>query len=146
MRLFASCEIDRSADEVFAFVSDASNNPRWQKGQQSCEWISSPPIRLGSTYEQRARFLGRTVTNRFEVIEHEPGRAITIESTEGSFPIRVRRSVEPLGASRSRVMAEIDGEPGGFFRLFGPILRRVAQRSVNADYARLKGLLDEGDT
>ena len=142
MKLFATCEIDRPADDVFGFVSDSSNNPQWQKGQLSCVWTSPPPIGVGSTYEQQARFLGRTVTNRFEVIEHQPGHSITIESTEGSFAITVRRSVDPLGEGRSRVMAEIDGQPGAFFRLVGPVLRRVAQRSVNADYARLKRLLE----
>lgn len=142
MRLSVDCEIGRPAGEVFAFVSDASNNPRWQKGQRSCEWTSPPPIGVGSTYQQEARFLGRTVINRFEVIEYEPGRAITIESTEGSFPITVRRSVEPVDASSTRMRAEIEGEPGGFFRLVGPILHRFAQRSVDADYARLKRLLE----
>ncbi|MCW2633576.1 MAG: Polyketide cyclase / dehydrase and lipid transport, partial [Pseudonocardia sp.] len=29
-------EIDRPAAEVFAFVSDVGNNPRWQQGQRSC--------------------------------------------------------------------------------------------------------------
>jgi len=99
---------------------------------------------VGSTYEQRARFLGRTVTSTFVVTDHEPGRSITIESTSGSFPITVRRSVEPIDEGRTRVTAEIDGDPGRFFRLFGPLLRRLAQRSVNADYARLRAILEDG--
>lgn len=142
MRLSAHREIDRPAGEVFAFISDASNNPRWQKGQRSCEWTTPPPIGVGSVYEQEARFLGRTVTNRFQVTEYEPGRSITIRSTGGSFPITVRRSVEPTGNGRSRVTADIQGEPGRFFRLMGPLVRRLAQRSVDADYDRLKGLLE----
>lgn len=146
MKLQARRQIDRPGEEVFAFVSDASNNPRWQKGQRSCVWTSPPPTGVGSTYEQEARFLGRTVTSRFEVTEYEPGRSITIRSTEGSFPITVRRSVEPLGDGRSRVTAEIEGEPGGFFRLVGPALRRLAQRSVDADYDRLQQLLETGET
>lgn len=60
-------------------------------------WTTPPPIGVGSVYEQRAHFLGRTVTNSFEVTGYEPGRSITIRSTGGSFPIAVRSSVEPLG-------------------------------------------------
>lgn len=142
MDLFATRTIERPAEEVFAFVSDSSNNPRWQKGQISCVWTSPQPIGVGSTYQQVARFLGRTVTNQFEVIEHDPGRSITIRSISGSFPITVRRSVEALGPSRSRVTAEISGEPGAMFRVAGPLLRRLAQRSVDADYDRLKSLLE----
>lgn len=142
MRLGAQRDIDRTANEVFGFVSDVSNNPRWQTGQQSCAWTSPPPVRVGSTYAQEARFLGRTVTSLFEVTEYEPDRSITIRSTGGSFPITVRRTVEPLGDNRSRVTAEIDGEPGRFFRLAGPLLHRLAQRSVDGDYDRLKQLLE----
>lgn len=142
MDLNATREIGRPAKVVFDFVSDSSNNPRWQKGQRSCVWTTSAPHGLGSVYEQEARFLGRTVSTRFQVVEYDPGRSITIESIESSFPIRVRRSVEPLGPDRSRVTAEISGEPGGFFGMIGPALRRLAQRSVDADYDRLVKLLE----
>ena len=145
MDLNARRDIDRPAAEVFAFVSDSSNNPRWQKGQLSCVWTSPPPIGVGSTYDQEARFLGRLVRNTFEVIEYQAGHAITIRSVEGSFPITVRRTVEPLSPKQSRVSAEISGEPGSIFSVAGPLLRRFAQRSVDADYDRLKLLLDSGD-
>ena len=97
MRMSAEREISRPAEDVFAFVSDSSNNPRWQKGQQSCQWTSAPPIGVGSTYEQEARFLGRTLLNRFEVIEHDPGRSITIRSGRGEFS---DRGASQCGANR----------------------------------------------
>ncbi len=142
MRLSATQTIDGPAGEVFAFVSDATNNPRWQRGMRSCAWTSPPPIGVGSTYRQEARFLGRTLVTEFEVVDHEPGRSITIRSTSGPFPITVRRSVTPIDASSSRVEAAISGDPGRFFRIAGPLLQRLAQRSVTADYRRLKTLLD----
>jgi uncharacterized protein YndB with AHSA1/START domain len=142
VRLSAERVISRPAAEVFAFVADSSNNPRWQKGQQSCEWTSAPPIGVGSTYDQVARFLGRTLVNRFEVIEYGPGRSMTIRSDEGSFPIEVRRSVEPIDPTRTRLTAEIKGEPTGMFRLAAPLVRWFGQRSVDADYDRLKTLLE----
>ena len=146
MRLSATREIERPAEDVFAFFADASNNPRWQKGQVSCEWVTPPPVEVGSIYQQEARFLGRRVLTRFEVVEYIPGRVIAINSVESSFPIRVRRTVEPLGSSRSRVTTDIKGDPGGFFRIVGPMLGWLAQHSVDADYDRLKQLLDSGQT
>lgn len=142
MQLSAAQTIDRQAGEVFAFVSDATNNPRWQRGMRSCAWTSPPPIGVGSTYRQEAKFLGRTLVTEFEVVDHEPGRSITMRSTSGPFPITVRRSVTPIDASSSRVEAVISGDPGRFFRIAGPLLQRLAQRSVTANYRRLKTLLD----
>jgi uncharacterized membrane protein len=142
MHLSATREIARPADEVFAFFADASNNPLWQQGQRSCVWTTAPPIGLGSTYDQEARFLGRRVLSRFQVVEFDSGRLITIRSIRGSFPIQVRRSVEPIRRDRCRVIADINGEPKGFFRLASKPLQRLAQRSVDADYDRLKELLE----
>jgi carbon monoxide dehydrogenase subunit G len=144
VKLSATRDIARPAALVFAFLSDSSNNPLWQKGQVSCVWTSPPPISVGSTYEQEARFLGRRVASTFEVVEHEPGRSITIQTTAGSFPIRVHRRVEPIDDTTCRVTADISGEPRGFFRLAGRVLERLAQRSVDADYDRLTRLLDAG--
>lgn len=143
MKLDSSIEIDRPADETFAVISDFSRNPEWQRGMKSARWTSEPPIRVGSTYEQLARFLGRDVVTTFEVVAYEAGRSVTIESRKSSFPIKVTRAVAPLGPSRSRVTAHIVGEPGPFFRIFGPLLRVMAERSVRGDYERLRRLLED---
>lgn len=142
VHLAASQIIHRPAHDVFAFVADAANNPRWQRGMRSCRWTSPPPIGLGSTYRQEASFLGRRIVTDFAVVDHTPGRSITIESTSGPFPIRVRRSVTPIDDRTSRVDADITGDPGRFFRLAAPLVQPMAQHSVTADYHRLKALLD----
>lgn len=138
----ATIEIDRDPEEVFDYLSDFSRNPEWQSGMTSCEWTSEPPVEVGSTYEQQAKFLGRTLTNSFEVVALEPGRSITISSTDGTFPITVTRAVEPLPDGGSRVSATVEGDPSGVFRLAEPVLRRMVRRSVAGDYRRLKGILE----
>ncbi|MEM7288593.1 MAG: SRPBCC family protein [Actinomycetota bacterium] len=138
----ASIEIGRPADEVFAYLADMANNPTWQKGQQSCEWTSDPPLRLGSTYDQVASFLGKTIRSSFEVTEFEDGRLIRIVSTGGSMPIDVTRSVEPIGDDRCRVHARVRGEAPRAMRLLGPVLDRLVRSSVTKDYRRLKELLE----
>lgn len=139
----AAIEIDRPADDIFAYISNFENNPLWQRGMKEARFITDPPLAEGSQYEQVASHLGQPVMTRFEVTEFQPGRSITIESIESTFPIKVTRSVEPLDDGRCRVSAEIQGEPGRRIRLLGPLVRRFAQRAINADYQRLKELLEE---
>lgn len=140
--LSSTIEIQRPADDVFAVISDFSRNPEWQGGMRRAHWTSEPPLRVGSTYDQVARFLGRDVITSFEVVAFEPGRSVTIESRESSFPITVTRTVEPTGTDRSRVTATISGQPGRFFFLVAPLLRPLVERSVRRDYRRLKELLE----
>ena len=56
-----SVEIERPAEEVFAFLEEVENSTLWLTNLRSCVWTSSPPIRVGSTYDQVARFLGKTL-------------------------------------------------------------------------------------
>ena len=138
----ATVDVNRPASEVFAFLADFANNPRWQGGMRSAHWTSEPPHGVGSTYEQVASFLGKEVRSSFEVEEFAPGASVTIRSTSGSFPIRVTRTVEPLGEARSRVTAHVAGDPSGFYRVAAPLLGWMVRRSVRRDYRRLRELLE----
>ncbi len=131
-------EIERDAAEVFAYLADFENNPRWQGGMQSCAWTSDARTEVGATYVQQAKFFGRRIDTHFRVTAVQPARSISIESTVSTFPIQVTRSVEPLGAGRCRVTAHVRGQPTGLLQLLSAVVRR----SIRKDYARLKALLE----
>ena len=136
--------IERAPEDVFAYITNFENNPHWQSGMVSARFTSDPPLAIGSTYSQVAKFMGRRVESSFVVIAYEPGRLIKITTTSGSFPITVTRSVEPA-QDRSLVRAIVEGDSSGFFKLAEPLMRRMVQRSVNSDYTRLKELLESAD-
>ena len=127
--------------EVFAYLSNFENNPKWQSGMREARFTSEGSLRLGPTYEQVASFLGRPVLSTFEVIAYEPGQMVKATSTSGSFPITFTRivSAEEEG---TRVTAVIEGDASGFFKLAEPLLARFVQRSVDNDYANLKKILE----
>ena len=90
----ASLDIERPAADVFTYLADMSNNPKWQRGMKACTWTSEPPLRLGSTYDQEASFLGKKIVSSFEVVEFVAGERIRIKTTGGTMPIDVTRTVE----------------------------------------------------
>jgi hypothetical protein len=134
--------INRPAGAVFTFVSDVTNNPRWQNGMRSCVWTSPPPHGAGATYDQTARFLGRDIVSRFVVAEFDPGRMIRFKTTESPFPIDERRTVAPASETSSRIRVHLQGDASRVFRLFAPLLSGMVGRSVRRDYQRLKRLLE----
>lgn len=135
-------EIRRPAATVFAYIADMANNPQWQRGQTSCQWTSEPPLQVGSTYDQVASFLGKTIRSSFEVTEFEPGHRIRIVSTAGTMPIDVTRTVEAIGDGRCTVTARVQGTAPLPMRLLGPLLDRLVERSVRGDYGRLRDRLE----
>lgn len=136
-------DIDRSAAEVFEYLEEVENNPRWLSGMRSSRWTSQPPVGVGSTYAQVSQFLGRQINTSFVVTRHEPGRLITIESREGSsFPITVTRMVEPDADGHARVTELVDADARGFYTLATPLLKRLVERTIRRDYGTLKQLLE----
>ena len=77
-----------------------------------------------------------------EVADFRPFEMIKIETFSSTFPLTITRSVEPIDEGTSRVRAEIHGSPGGLLGLLSPLTRRLAQRSVDADYDRLVELMN----
>jgi uncharacterized protein YndB with AHSA1/START domain len=131
-----SIEIQRPAAEVFAFVSNPENNPRWQNGMVACTWTSEP-LQVGATYRQEARFFGRPIHTHFEVVDYQPDERIEFHSTVSTIPLQITRRVEPA-ADGCRVTAHVRGQPTGVLKLFSGMVAR----SVARDYAKLKLLLE----
>jgi uncharacterized membrane protein len=135
--------INRPSDIVFDYISNFENNPKWQGGMVEAKFTTNGPLDKGATYDQLAKFMGKDVTTSFLVTEFEPGKKIKIQSVASSFPITVTRMVENMG-EQTRVQAVIEGDPAGFYKIAKPMLKWMVQKSVTADYKKLKGLLERG--
>lgn len=135
-------DIMQPPEEVFAFITNFENNPKWQKGMKSCKFTSEGSFGVGTTYDQVASFLGKTIVTKFKVIEYEPNHLVKFVSYESTFPLRIVRSVKSIEGG-THVHAVIEGEPTGlFFKLLAPFLDRMVTNSINRDYAELKRLLE----
>ena len=144
IRVTADIDIERALPEVFAFLEDVENNPRWLRGMKSCRWTSEPPIGVGSTYDQEAAFLGKEIVSSFVITEHVPNKQVTIKTTKSTFPLTVTRTTTASASGRTHVHETLEGDPQGYYRIASPLLRLMVQRNVRRDYGRLKRLLETG--
>jgi len=136
-------DVDRPPPEVFNYLEDAENNPKWIPNMRSCRWTTPAPVTVGSRYEQTSEFFGRQIHTSFEVTEHHPGRLVTIESREGSsFPLKVTRIVDARADGGSHVTEEVEGDPSGFYAIATPLLRAMVVRNIRRDYKNLKRVLE----
>ncbi len=141
IRIETEVYIKRPPEEVFDYISNFENNPMWQNGMVSAEFTTEGPLRVGSTYVQEAKFLGRPVHSNFTVIAYEPGQMVKATSESGSFPITFTRMVEPKDGG-TLVKAIVEGDAGGFYKLAEPLIARMVKRSIDGDYTNLKAILE----
>ena len=110
---------------------------------QACEITSDGPLGIGSTYHQKAKFLGRDIVSNFEITAYEPGRLIRGDTVESSFPISFTRIVEPDDSGAGcNVQAIVTGDSSGFFKLLSPLMNWMVRSSIKKDYRRLKELME----
>ena len=133
--------ISRRPSDVFSYISNFVNNPKWQGGMVEAYFATEPPIRVGSEYSQTARFLGRNIESTFKVIEYEPGRLIKATTVTSTFPITFTRIVEPE-ESGSKVTTIVEGTASGVYKLAEPLMIRKVRSSIEKDYQRLKKILE----
>jgi carbon monoxide dehydrogenase subunit G len=139
----ASVVISRPVEEVFAFVEDARNRPRWDESVDSEELTSPAPIGVGTTVRTTLRSMGRDYVYTWKVVEHEPPNRMTIESTTGPFPTTLAYELSGRDGSTA-VDFSVTGRPNGLLRLFQPLIASNTQKNLDRGFTRLKQLLETG--
>ena len=133
--------VERPVSEVFAYITDVSNLPEWQAGVLETRAEGDAPLRVGSRFTERRRFLGRHIESTIEVTEHEPDRVFSLRVVSGPVPLEVRHTFDQVdGVTRIRSAGR--GEPGRLFKMAGPLVARRAKQTFERDFARLKELLE----
>ena len=141
MRFEHETQIRRPPREVFAFLTDLGNLPRWQGGVKEARPETGAELGAGSRFQEVREFMGRRIESTIEVTALEPEREFSIRVVKGPVPFAVRHLLAPAGEG-TRLTLHGEGEPGGFFKLAGPLVGRAVKRQSQADLARLKEVLE----
>jgi uncharacterized protein YndB with AHSA1/START domain len=137
-----SVVIRRSVGEVFAFVTNVENFPRWFGGIASESRQTSPgPMGVGATFVQTNQFLGRRFQTQFEVWDYEADRRFCVRTSSGPIPFSGCYLFEAVDeGTHFTHMGEMD--TGGLFQLVGSLLVRRIKHDTEANLATLKELLE----
>ena len=134
-------EIERPPEEVFEYVTDVANLPRWQSGVQEARVDGE--MREGATVRERRRLLGRELTTTLEVSEYDPGRRFSLRAQSGPLPFEVQHSFEPSGQG-TRLVFHGKAKPPGLLRLTQGVLKQMAEREFRSYFKQLKRVLEGG--
>ncbi len=143
MRSEESVEIDRPPEEVFSYVANPENLPEWSNLVLEVRKDAEGQLQEGDRFSVVAKFLGRRFETPFEVSAHEPPRRHSDRSMGGPFEQEYIYTFEETAGGKTRLTHVVEAEPGGFFRLVGPLLERAGSRQFRADLQSLKDLLEQ---
>ena len=134
-------EVMRPLEEVFAYVSNFRNNPKWQDGLEETKQTPDGPTAVGTKSTDVRMFLGQRMESVIEVTEFEPNKRLAFKSVGGPIQFKSVQTFESIpGGTRSAMTFE--AEPGGFFKLAEPMVAGAMKKSLEASTVKLKALLE----
>jgi uncharacterized protein YndB with AHSA1/START domain len=135
--------IDRPIEEVFAYVSDPVNFPRWNSAVRAVRKTSAGETASASTYSMERDLPGGRAVNELEVVASKPPHEFAIRATAGPTPfLYCYRFTAENGGTVVRLDAHV--ELPGAAALLPALARRAVKKGVDANLVTLKNVLEAG--
>lgn len=134
--------VARPREAVAGYAADPDNATAWYENIERVEWLTAPPLAVGSRVAFVARFMGRRLEYTYEVTELVPGERLVMRTAEGPFPMETTYTWEDEPGGGTRMTLRNRGEPAGLSKAAAPMLAPAMRRANRKDLARLKALLE----
>ena len=140
-----SIDIDRRAEDVFAYLDQLERHGEWQRQIVSTTVETDGPVRVGTRVREVRRAGGREQDASYEITAHDPPRTTSFRGIAGPVRPVGTMTVEPLGdGTRARVSVQFDLEGHGIGKLIAPLARMQARKEISASQEQLKAKLEAG--
>ncbi len=137
-------EIERSADAVFAHLAAPEKRLRWMGALVESEQLTEGTPQLGTRFRDVFEDHGQRVELGAEIVEWEPNARLAIRLRSRLFEATVRQRLEEHdGRTRLTTVIETDYQSLAA-RLVAGAITRHAQRRLEGDLERLKGIVEGG--
>ncbi len=135
-------EVARPRTEVAAYAIDPDNAAEWSASVTAVQWLTPPPLSVGSRLAFTSRLLGSPLEYAYEVRELEPEVRFVMATDEGPFPMETTYAWRDAPGGTTVMTLRSHGEPAGFSKVSAPLVARAVARAGRKDLRRLKQILE----
>jgi carbon monoxide dehydrogenase subunit G len=135
--------IDRPIQDVFAFVANPNNMPKWNSAVASLEQITPGEVSVGSKFRSKAEMMGRKIEGEMQVIAYEPDTQCGFQVNAGPMQVNLLLSFKTVG-SGTKISLKAQGNPAGFFKIAEGMMTGRVKSMMEENLARLKSQLEKG--
>src|SRR5215218_8301788 len=95
-------EIRRPIAEVFQFLSNFENMPKWNYFVVNVKKISDGPVGLNTAFKQKRK----TDSQEYKIIEYEPNKRVAIDFQPPSVKLTMRFTLQPSHDDNGTVVVD----------------------------------------
>lgn len=133
--------IGRPVDQVFDFVADQRNEPRYNPRMVRAEKVSAGPVGAGTVFRSAAGSGRRTAEMLIEFTAYDRPVRLASTTTMSQADIMGSLTFEPVPAG-TRMRWSWQVRPKGVMKLLGPVVAWVGRRQEQAVWTGLKHYLE----
>jgi len=137
-----STSIARPAAEVFAFIADVRNDPRWHTDVLAAKLIEGNAVDGHSVFEIETKPVMGVAGGTVAVSQYEPPSRIIFDVRMGKLQPTTTFTVVPA-ATGCRVTRRIDMEPRGLMRAMAPFMGGMMRKRNDMFLANLRRVLED---
>jgi hypothetical protein len=136
-------EVDRPADDLFAYATDPTRFAEWQQGVVDGHMDTTGPPTVGTRCMTTRRIGGANRPAVSTITHINPPKTWGVRGIEGPIRAIVDLTVEPLTPDRSRLTIDVDFTGHGIGKILVPLMvRREARKEMPSNLAALKRRLE----
>ena len=139
-----SAVIDRPIAEVFAFLSDGTNDPTFSPRVHEIRQTTEGPIGVGTVFESKVKDAGMTTSRKFELTAFEaPAKIRWTERSKNLITVpQGGYDLEPVSDTQTRVTIHNELEGHGFGKLIVGLALRAAVKDAPGFAQRIKAAVE----
>ena len=133
--------INRSVAEIFRFMVDFSNNPKWQP--PSIQLERSGKVRVGDMVVGMQRMMGQMRHVNADVIDYSPNQRLVYKGVMGSYNFRTTYDFNFSGAGGTEIAISTEIRIPWWNIMFRPFIMRGIDGQIQTSMQNLKQFLDD---
>jgi hypothetical protein len=139
-----SAVIDRPITEVFEFLADGTNDPKFSPRVQEIHKATDGPVGVGTVFESTVKDAGMKTSRRFELTAFEVPRQIrwTERSTNMVTVLAGGYDLEEVSENQTKVTIRNTFEGHGLGKLIVGFAAKAAIRDAPAFAQRIKSAVE----
>jgi carbon monoxide dehydrogenase subunit G len=140
----ATTSVNRPIDQVFAFLSDGTNDPKFSPRVQEIRQATDGPVGVGTVFASTVKDGGMTTSREFELTAYDqPTRIRWSERSKNQITVpHGGYDLEPDGDGATRVTIFNEFEGHGFGKVILPLASRAAKKDAGNLVGRIKAAVE----
>lgn len=129
-------------DDVFRFLVDLENWPRWQGDMKSTTLVDGEPGKAGARYRYLSKAMGQTFESTVRLVRVDSPREVAFEGEWAGMIRPSGRYLVEAAAGGTRVTLNPRPEARGFGKIISPLLAVMIKRLNRQHLEALKRELE----